>query len=204
MQEIAADRHLVLWDGDCALCGRAVDWCAARDVRGRLQFVAYQDAPRPPMDDALAAACARAVHVLALDSRRLRAGRATLFILRELGWHRVGAWGCVPPLVWLVELLYALVARNRVFFGRILFRRDRLAGAMFRGYSRPADSSPSSPLRAGLDDPIGAGPSADHRFPKPASSSYDPVDSPSGRRAAEPDAPSRTILGRNRRSTEVK
>jgi len=123
-EEIAADRHLVLWDGDCALCRRAVDWCSARDAAGRLQFVAYQQAPRPPMDDALAAACARAVHVVARDGRRLRAGRATLFILGELGWRRLAAWGCVPPLVWLVELLYAVVARNRIFFGRFLFRRE--------------------------------------------------------------------------------
>ena len=121
-EEIAADRHLVLWDGNCGLCRRAVDWCVAKDVAGRLQFVAYQEAPSPPMDTALEAACTRAVQVLARDGRRLRAGRATLFVLRELGWHRLSAWGGVPPLVWGVELLYALVAGNRMFFSRYLFR----------------------------------------------------------------------------------
>ena len=106
------------------LCRRAVEWCTARDAGGRLQFVAYQEAPRPPMGDALAAACARAVHVVTRDGRRLRAGRATLFVLRELGWRRLATLCGVPPLVWGVELLYALVARNRTFFGRLLFRRE--------------------------------------------------------------------------------
>ncbi len=123
MNEIDAERHLVLWDGACGLCSRIVAWCEARDAAGKLQFMAYQDAPRPPMDDALERACAQAAHVLCRDGRRLRAGRAILFIYAELGWPRLARFAALPPMVWAVELGYTLVSRNRMFFSRFLFRR---------------------------------------------------------------------------------
>jgi predicted DCC family thiol-disulfide oxidoreductase YuxK len=61
-------------------------------------------------------ACRRAVHVLLPDGRLLRAGRASLFLLRALGWPVAPLeW---PPLVWLVELAYRLVAAHRPAFAR--------------------------------------------------------------------------------------
>jgi predicted DCC family thiol-disulfide oxidoreductase YuxK len=75
------------------------------------------------MTDALAARCVRAVHVLAPDGTLLAGGRATLFILEQVGWWpRLARLGRRRPLVWLVELGYRIVARNRPFFGRFLFR----------------------------------------------------------------------------------
>ena len=75
------------------------------------------------MTDALAARCARAVHVITPDGVVLVAGRASLYVLRAIGWRWFAAILSVPPLAWFVELGYWLVARNRHFFGRILFRR---------------------------------------------------------------------------------
>lgn len=70
-------------------------------------------------------ACRAAAHVLTADGRVLKAGRATLFVLENIGhpkWLvRPLSW---PPLVWFVELGYRLVARNRAFFGRFLFTRE--------------------------------------------------------------------------------
>ena len=75
------------------------------------------------MTPALYARAERAVQVLAADGRRLEAGRAALFVLKEVGWHpRLVRLAQCPPLVWLVELGYRLVARNRGVFGRFLFR----------------------------------------------------------------------------------
>ena len=75
------------------------------------------------MTDALAAHCARAVHVLGPDGMVLTAGRASLFVLERIGFPRLARFLRVPPLVWLVELGYGIVARNRPFFARFLFRR---------------------------------------------------------------------------------
>ena len=77
------------------------------------------------MTDALAAQCARAVHVIAADGRILRAGRASLYVLGCLGWRATEAIASRRPLVWLVEAGYWLVARNRPFFARFMFRRER-------------------------------------------------------------------------------
>jgi predicted DCC family thiol-disulfide oxidoreductase YuxK len=70
-------------------------------------------------------ACQEAVHVITPAGRILRAGRASLFILQEVGYPRwlirPLSW---PPLVWLVELGYQLVAQNRSFFSKFLFTRE--------------------------------------------------------------------------------
>ena len=74
------------------------------------------------MDDALRQACARAIHVIRTDGAVLRAGRAALAVLAGLGFRRTAAILRLPPLVWGVELGYRVVARNRRFFARFLFR----------------------------------------------------------------------------------
>lgn len=113
---------LVLWDGDCGFCARSVEWARRRDTEGRLCFVPYQRVPSPPMTPELARACAQAVHVITPDRRVLRAGRASLYVLERAGWTWRARILGVPPLVWLVELGYRLVAANRDLAGRLLFR----------------------------------------------------------------------------------
>jgi len=70
----------------------------------------------------LAEACAAALHVVTEDGKILKAGRACLFVLGALGWRRTAWLLSLPPLVWVVELGYRLVARHRSFFSRFLFR----------------------------------------------------------------------------------
>ena len=117
------ERHLLLWDGACGFCRRLVDGIARRDRERRFDIVPYQQAAAPPMTPELAAACGKAVHVLTADGQLLRAGRASLFVLGETGhpWlaHLLG----LPPFIWLVELGYLIVARNRSFFSRLLPKR---------------------------------------------------------------------------------
>lgn len=76
------------------------------------------------MTDALAARCARAVHVLAPDGTLLGGGRASLFVLERVGLPRLARLLRRPPLVWAVEAGYRVVARHRGSFARFLFRRE--------------------------------------------------------------------------------
>ncbi len=74
------------------------------------------------MTPELREACGRAMHVITSDGRVLKAGRASLFILSQVGFRwfaRVMGW---VPFIWFVELGYYIVARNRHFFSRFLFR----------------------------------------------------------------------------------
>ena len=70
-------------------------------------------------------ACKLATHVITSDDRIIKAGRAAMFILEEIGcprWLvRPFTW---PPLVWFTELAYWLVANNRPFFGKFLFTKE--------------------------------------------------------------------------------
>ena len=74
------------------------------------------------MTPELAVACERAAHVVTVDGRILRAGRASVFILGELGWRRAAWVLAKPPFIWAVELGYWTVARNRTLFSRLLSR----------------------------------------------------------------------------------
>ena len=80
--------------------------------------VAYQDALSPPMTPELAAACARAMHVLTAGGELLRAGRAATFVLERIGYRRTARLMASAPAVPLVELGYWLVARSRHWVGR--------------------------------------------------------------------------------------
>ena len=109
-------RHLLLWDGDCGFCRNIVSWIERHDVRGAFEAIPYQQAPADRVGPAVREASAKAVHVVTRDGRVLAAGRASLFVLHELGWPRTAHVLTAPPLVWAVELGYHVVSKHR---GRI-------------------------------------------------------------------------------------
>jgi hypothetical protein len=77
------------------------------------------------MSPALREQARKAVQVITGDGRQLSAGRAMLFVLEEIEWHpRAIRLAGRRPLVWVVEFGYWIVARNRAFFGRFLFRSE--------------------------------------------------------------------------------
>jgi len=88
--------------------------------------VPYQEAPGPPVDDALRAAAAKALHVVREDGSQIwRGSRAVLLVNSEVGglpWRLLAALFWHPPLKWLADLGYAILANNRSFFARFLYR----------------------------------------------------------------------------------
>ncbi|HWV34921.1 MAG TPA: DUF393 domain-containing protein [Thermomicrobiales bacterium] len=117
----------LIWDGECGLCRRSVEWVRAHSGEDAFRITPYQTCPSPPMTPQLRADAERSVQVLTSDGQRLSGGRAVLFILRTVGWHpRLVAICAHPPLIWAVELGYQVVARNRPFFSRLLARLERM------------------------------------------------------------------------------
>ena len=102
-----------------------VAWSRRHDASHRLEFVPSQEAPAAVMTPELARACETAVHVITADQQVLKAGRAVLFVLGQLGFRRFERVFSWPPLLFFVELGYALVANNRVFFSKLLFTREK-------------------------------------------------------------------------------
>ena len=77
------------------------------------------------MTPALREQARSAVQVMTTDRRQLSAGRAILFVLEEIAWHPWAArLAGRRPFIWVVEFGYWIVARNRSFFGRFLFRPE--------------------------------------------------------------------------------
>jgi hypothetical protein len=77
------------------------------------------------MTPALRAQARKAVQVITAEGHQLSAGRAMLFALEEIEWHpSVVRLAGRRPLIWAVELGYWIVAHNRSFFGRFLFRAE--------------------------------------------------------------------------------
>ena len=74
------------------------------------------------MNDALRAACPEALHVVTREADVLRGGRALLFAYGQLGYARIARWLARPPLIWGVEAVYRVVARNRRLLSRLLLR----------------------------------------------------------------------------------
>jgi hypothetical protein len=67
----------------------------------------------------------QAMQVITANGTQLSAGRAVLFVLEQIGWHPVLArLGQRRPFVWFAELGYQLIARNRAFLDRHLFRAE--------------------------------------------------------------------------------
>ena len=128
----AINQALLLWDGKCGFCRRCVAWVERADKEGRFQAMPYQEAPSPPMTDALARACAHAVHLVEPDGRVLRAGRAVLRVLEQLGWGPLARLLQTPPFIWAVELAYMIVARNRLVFSRWFFPCEDGSAALGR------------------------------------------------------------------------
>ncbi len=118
-------KHLILWDGECGLCRRAVSWVPSCDSERQFQLCPYQDCPTPPMTPQLSAACERAVHVITEDGKTLRAGRAVLFVLERCGIGFPARLMSFPPFIWFIEIGYWIIANNRNFFAHFLFTKEQ-------------------------------------------------------------------------------
>lgn len=115
--------NLLIWDGECGFCRNALTWMLRQDHSGRFRPVPYQELPSPPMTPLLRQQAERAVQVITPEGRQMSGGRAVLFVLEQVGWHpALVRLASRQPFVSVVELGYRIVARNRTFFSRFLFR----------------------------------------------------------------------------------
>jgi predicted DCC family thiol-disulfide oxidoreductase YuxK len=118
---VNTEKFWLIWDGECGFCRRSVDWVRARDRDGIFRTLPYQEAPSPPMTPALHERSRRAVQVIMPDGSTLEAGMAAAFVLRKLGWKRLGRFMQWRPVAPLTEWGYRRVANNRGWLSRVLF-----------------------------------------------------------------------------------
>jgi predicted DCC family thiol-disulfide oxidoreductase YuxK len=113
----AADRAIVLYDGDCAFCRRSIRILRALDWFGRLAFQSAREIDRlpatdPPLDPAK---LIEEMHVVPAARDRARAGFSAF---RWMAWRMpltfpVAPFLYLPGVLWLGNRVYRWVARNR-------------------------------------------------------------------------------------------
>lgn len=123
--------HLLLWDGECGFCQHMVEVMKRRDRKGMFKACQFQLCPSPPMHPELYEGCKSALYVITEDSRELRGAKGVLFLYAKTGWSLPYKILSVPPLLWLVQFGYWLVARNRGLISRIFFK-NKACGLDYR------------------------------------------------------------------------
>jgi predicted DCC family thiol-disulfide oxidoreductase YuxK len=127
-QHTAASRHLLLFDGVCALCSGVVQFVLTRDQRRVFDFAPLQsDAARETLERfGRDPASLDTFHIVA-DYRgpapaHVERARAALFLMAQLGWpwKAASVLGLLPDV--LLNAVYNFVARHRY---RVFGRRDQ-------------------------------------------------------------------------------
>ena len=117
---LPAERHVLLWDGDCAFCARWVGWVLRRSHGLPLSAMPYALAGDwlPPR---LAALASEQALLRLADGRYLSGGDILPALLRLWGRPRLAALLAAAPLRWCARGGYRFVARHRRAFARLPF-----------------------------------------------------------------------------------
>jgi predicted DCC family thiol-disulfide oxidoreductase YuxK len=118
--DLTPDNPILLFDGVCNLCNRAVQFVIPRDPEGRIQFAPLQSAPGKALltRHGLDPGALDSV-VLVEDGNVYQKSAAVIRVSELLGWpYRVAGVGRLLPSP-VLDRLYDIVAANRYdVFGR--------------------------------------------------------------------------------------
>ncbi len=111
---------IVVFDAQCLLCCRSVQFLLRHDRHARLRFASIQDEPgRRLLDAAGIDALAPDTFLFVTGERRYTQSRALIEVLHVLGGRWRLAWLLWPIPAPLRDAAYRWVARNRArWFGR--------------------------------------------------------------------------------------
>lgn len=112
-------RHLILYDGDCGFCGRAVGFILPRDSRGVFRYDSLHSAEGDRVRAAHSLGTREPESLLVVPGSGmggralLQKSAAILFIVRHMDppWNVLAVATCLPKA--LLDWAYDLVARHR-------------------------------------------------------------------------------------------
>jgi predicted DCC family thiol-disulfide oxidoreductase YuxK len=110
---------VLIYDGECNICIRSVEWIRRQDPGGAIELLAFQD-PRLPIrfPELPIQRCREAMQLLTPDGKRREGAEAVEELLRILPGFRWLAWGFrVPGVRRLARAVYRYVARRRRVLG---------------------------------------------------------------------------------------
>lgn len=116
-----AERPVLLWDGDCGFCQLSVEWINRQKGTEWFDTQTCQSHARYKTD--LEEQCQREVVLLMPGGRRFGGHAAVARALRQTRFGWLARIFAIPPFSWLAWLGYRIVASNRMFFSKLLFKK---------------------------------------------------------------------------------
>ncbi len=107
--------RLLLYDGDCGLCDRFVQWVLEQDQSGLFHFAPLQGATASSLRESMEIPAGLDTAVLVQSGVVYLRSSAVFQVLRQLSapWNWLGVFGVLPRF--LTDPAYRLVARVRHF-----------------------------------------------------------------------------------------
>ena len=113
----------LLYDGECPICRREIEWLQSRDQAGRLVAEDITDPNFHTGEYGLTQKDVMCVlHGILPDGRIVRRVEAIREAYRVVGLGWIAAVLSWPVVGWLADMAYGVFARNRVALGRLLGR----------------------------------------------------------------------------------
>ncbi len=113
---------VILWDGECGFCRRSVVWVLSQDKNGIIKAAPFQEqlAWLPPV---ISKASNEQVHLLSPKGEFWGGSEAARRTLELVNYRKLSAFLGLPGARLLNHWGYRLVARNRLFFSKLIFRK---------------------------------------------------------------------------------
>ncbi len=126
----ASSQPVLIYDGECAFCQRAVQWVQARDTGGAIEYLPCQDPSRPERFPHISTEqCLESMQFIAVTGETHSAERAFPHLLAYLpGWRWMGKLFRIPGVQALARPAYALIARNRYAISGLIRHKDPATG----------------------------------------------------------------------------
>lgn len=111
----SSDRWTLIFDGECGICRRSVDWIRLRDRDGRVEAIPFQDPAVPErFPEIPPERFTQAMQLVSPLGRRWEGARAAEELLRLLPrWRGLAPFFRIPLVRTIADRAYRWVARNR-------------------------------------------------------------------------------------------
>lgn len=117
------ERAVLIYDGECPVCGRAIEWVTKRSLPGAFELLSCHSEERGTRFPFIEKeACLQAMHLVLAGGTVLAGERAVPEILRRLrGYRWAAAFFRLPGAGIFSRTFYRWFAKNRFHISKALF-----------------------------------------------------------------------------------
>jgi len=116
-----AQKHIVIFDGECGVCQFFKEKAESRDFNQQLKFIPFQTADlgnlSPGLSEEMAA---KSIYFIHISGERFQGAEAFFEVMKRLKgiWSILGRIFALPLFAYIAEPFYRIFARNRMHISR--------------------------------------------------------------------------------------